>query len=116
MFALLTVLLFSNQLETGRPYVSAKSSSSAGTWSLSVSVIDQFGETVQGQEIQIQDNLGEGVYNGHTNGAGQITVKLEAGEYTVYVQGHSYTLDLNKDSKIEATVTVDLPIAVEGAS
>jgi len=116
MFALVVVLLFSNLLETGRPYVSAKSPSSAGKWTLTVSVIDQFDESVQGQEVMITNFLGEEVFNGHTNANGFIKAKLESGEYRTLVQGESYTIDLSEDTDVTATVTVDLPIAVEGAS
>ena len=116
IFALVVVLLFSNLLETGRPYVSAKSSSSAGKWTLTVSVVDQLGESVQGQEVKITNYLGEEIFNGHTNKDGFVKPKLEAGEYRVLVQDQSYTIDLTEDTDVTATVTVDLPIAVEGAS
>ncbi len=116
MFALVVVLLFSNLLETGRPYVSAKSPSSAGKWSLSVSVVDQDGEPVQGQEVKITNYLNEEVFDGHTNANGLSGTRLEQGEYHIYVQGQTFTIDLTDDTSVAATVTVDLPIAVEGAS
>lgn len=116
MLALVIVLLFSNLLDTGRPYVSAKSPSSAGKWTLTVSVVDQFSESVQGQEIKVTNYLGEEVFNGHTNANGIIKAKFESGEYRVLVQGQAYTIDLTEDTEVTATVTVDLPKAVEGAS
>lgn len=116
MLALVIVLLFSNLLDTGRPYVSAKSPSSAGKWILTVSVVDQFSESVQGQEIKVTNYLGEEVFNGHTNANGIIKAKFESGEYRVLVQGQAYTIDLTDDTEVTATVTVDLPKAVEGAS
>lgn len=116
MLALVIVLLFSNLLDTGRNYVSAQSSSTAGKWTLTVSVVDQSDISVQGQEVKVTNYLGEEVFDGHTNKNGIINAKLEAGEYQVLVQDQSYTIDLNEDTNVEATVTVDLPIAVEGAS
>ena len=116
MLALVIVLLFSNLIDTGRNYVSAQSSSTAGKWTLTVSVVDQSDISVQGQEVKVTNYLGEEIFDGHTNKNGIINAKLEAGEYHILVQDQTYTIDLNEDTDIEATVTVDLPIAVEGAS
>lgn len=103
ILALLLVNPFESTVEAKKP--------GAGKWEITVDVTDQFDEKVSGQEVVVIDNLGETVFIGHTNPSGKVNTKLEQGQYQILVQGQTFLIDLNEDHEIEATITVDLPIA-----
>jgi len=112
VIALLITLLFPNLFGTGHPNVSAQSSPSAGKWTLTVNVVDQYNESVASEYVIIHAGIThEDLFTGYTNNKGKITAELKEGPFHVHVGDQEISLTLTEDLVVTATVTVDLPIA-----
>ncbi len=112
VIALLITLLFPNLFGADQPNVSAQSSPSAGKWTLTVNVVDQYSEPVASEYVIIHAGIThEDLFTGYTNNKGKVTVELSEGPFHIHVGDQELSITLTENLTVTATVTVDLPTA-----
>lgn len=72
--------------------------SSTGTGDLTVTVENQNGQPVSGQQVTVTDPAtGRVVYQSQTGPNGEVSTELEVGEYVVEVGGTTDTVEVDED-------------------
>lgn len=84
--------------------------SSGGTGELTVSVTDQNGEEIAGQEVTIIDPETEDtIATANTDDDGEVEVTLDQGEYTVVAGDSERDITLNEETEVDLSVNVAPP-------
>ncbi|SIR73090.1 hypothetical protein SAMN05421858_3482 [Haladaptatus litoreus] len=79
-----------------------------GIHTLTAVVQNDAGDPLDNETVTVKNSLGETVFTGYTDSAGQIDVQLSQGKYDVYVQNQHQQVNLNKDRTVTFTLGQDV--------